>query len=423
MLPLMIKLISGIKKVSGPLFLSFILGLYGCKKDIPDSETNPHTTSPEAALLLTQAQQAVDNNNYLSALTYTDSALTLDPENPHIHFLRGIIQEDLYRTENAMASYLEAYQIDPDIPGIKFYLANSYFKYQKFDSALVLYKRAIRDFDSQNSVFTDVKAYINLGVTYSRIGHSDSALYHFRRAMEIDQDYSEIYYVMAKEYRDLGETKKALEYINRAISRNTDNSDYHFEAGNIEYQLGNYNSALKHFDKVLAQSHWNYRATYLQGQCLLRLGKKELASHRLAYADSLKKQLGQIVVLEDKARQEKNDLMAWSDLGKAYLDLGDYRRSEDALLMALSLSPDNVVLLNNLAHLNLLQEEPNIAIGFFQHILKIDPHLADVWTNLGIVYAQLGYYSKAELAWRTALEERPDHPVAKSYLEQLNESP
>ncbi|MBD3275468.1 MAG: tetratricopeptide repeat protein [Candidatus Marinimicrobia bacterium] len=411
--------ISIIMILIGLLFIALTLNLSSCKNNSPAYEAKEHTTSPEAAMLLSLAQQAVDNNDNLTALSYTDSALTLDPKNPNIYFLRGIIQEDLYHTNSAMDSYSKAYQLDPNIPGVKYYLANAYFKYQKFDSALVLYKKALRDHNSQNSVFPEVKAHINVGVTYSRIGHSDSAIHHFQKAMNINPDYSEAYYVIAKEYRDLGETEKALDYIKTAISKNSDNSDYQFEAGNLQYQLGNYHAAHKHFEKVISQSPWNYRATYLLGQCLLRLGKSKEALQQLAYADTLKDQLAQIVVLEDKARQEKNDILSWSDLGKAYLDLGDYQRSEDALLRALSLSPENVVLLNNLAHLNLLQDQPQEAIAYFKHILKIDPHLADVWTNLGIVYAQLGDYSQAEFAWRNALKERPEHPVARSYLERL----
>ena len=409
-------------KLSSLIVLVISLTLSACGRDSNVSREKSHITSPEAAKLLLLSQQAVNRDDYLTALSYTDSALVLDPANPKIHFLRGIIHDELHRTNDAKVSFLKAYQIDQDIQGIKFYLANIYFKYQEFDSARVLYEKAIEDYQQEEALFPKVKAHANLGVTYSRLGLSDSAFHQFQNAINLNPDYAETYYLMAKEFRDQGESAKALKYINQAISLNNGNPDYLFEAGNLEYQLGNYISALKHFDKVLAHSSWNYRATYLHGQCLLRIGKTEEAEQQLAHADSLKKQLAQIVVLEDNARQKKNDMMAWSNLGKAYLELGDYQRSEDALLMAISLSPDNIVLLNNLAHLNMLQEQPNEAIAYFQHILNIDPHLADVWTTLGIVYAQLGEYSNAEFAWRAALRERPDHPVAKSYLEQLAQS-
>ena len=48
------------------------------------------------------------------------------------------------------------------------------------------------------------------------------------------------------------------------------------------------------------------------------------------------------------------------------------------------------------------------------------PSLAEVWLNLGIVYASSGGLEAARRAWETVLRHTPNHPEAKAYLARLD---
>lgn len=392
------------------------ISLPGCRKQLPESQ-RAHT-SPEAYSLLQQTQTAIDRNDYLTAASLADSAAAKDPALPEIQFLRGVIYENLNRLSTARSAYEKVYALNPDYPGIHFYLGNIQFKFEQYRSALAHYQQAVETYQPSEEPYSKSRAYLNLGLTYARLEKPDSALMIYRQALTDDSTNAEAAIRIATAYREQGEMDDALHYALRALRVQPEDPDYQFQVGALYFQQGEMSRAVRYFEKTISQMPWNYRAQYQLGQALMRLGREEEARQHLARADTLKGQLAEIVKLEQKTRMEPSRMIHWFNLGKAYHEMGDESMAKESLLMALSIDPDNLVLLNNLGHICLQLQQPDESISYFRKILHADSSLSEVWLSLGLAYVQTNQLSEAREAWRQALAIHPGDPRAQAFLKQ-----
>jgi tetratricopeptide (TPR) repeat protein len=111
--------------------------------------------------------------------------------------------------------------------------------------------------------------------------------------------------------------------------------------------------------------------------------------------------------------------MLWVNYGNALRRAGRMDDAIEALTVAYSLKPEWLELQNNIANLLLMKGDTAAAVERYETLLHIDSTQADIWLNLGTVYALSGAYDDARAAWETALRHDPDHPEAARYLEQL----
>jgi cytochrome c-type biogenesis protein CcmH/NrfG len=87
----------------------------------------------------------------------------------------------------------------------------------------------------------------------------------------------------------------------------------------------------------------------------------------------------QIAALEKETQQNPSNVAAWIDLGNAYFDTDQYKKSIQAYSKALELKPDN----------------------------------ADVWTDMGVMYRKEGRPQDAIKAFDRAIAINPKHEVSR----------
>lgn len=87
----------------------------------------------------------------------------------------------------------------------------------------------------------------------------------------------------------------------------------------------------------------------------------------------------QITVLEKETQQHPANVQAWVELGNAYFDTDQYKKSIQAYRKALELKPDN----------------------------------ADVWTDMGVMYRKDGRPQEAVKAFDQAIAVNPKHEVSR----------
>jgi cytochrome c-type biogenesis protein CcmH/NrfG len=87
----------------------------------------------------------------------------------------------------------------------------------------------------------------------------------------------------------------------------------------------------------------------------------------------------QIATLEKETRQHPSNVTAWVELGNAYFDTDQYKKSIQAYSKALELKPDN----------------------------------ADVWTDMGVMYRKDGRPQEAVKAFDQAIAVNPKHEVSR----------
>lgn len=110
---------------------------------------------------------------------------------------------------------------------------------------------------------------------------------------------------------------------------------------------------------------------------------------------------------EKWVKSEPKNALAWLRLGSAYLGLGRYTDTVNALRQAQSLNPNVAETWNKLGAAYVRLNRYNYAVDAYRNALKIDTQSAETWGKLGAVYVRLNRYDAAEDACRQGLRIDP----------------
>lgn len=114
-----------------------------------------------------------------------------------------------------------------------------------------------------------VKANINLGVEYMRIGKYEKALDRLERARKMDTGYYQTYEMLGMLYQQLGEMKDAESNFKKALSLNENDPDTLNNYGQLLYVLHEYDKAIGLFMKAVSNPLYQTPeiAYYNAGRC------------------------------------------------------------------------------------------------------------------------------------------------------------
>lgn len=119
---------------------------------------------------------------YTRAQEEADIALTLDPENPMIHYYMASVLELQGFYQAAIEQYNLAIDLDSDIVDLHIGLAYNYFALRDIPTAILTFEDAI-EIDPENA-----EAYDGLGYMYFLIGEYPTAEENLLKAVELDPE-------------------------------------------------------------------------------------------------------------------------------------------------------------------------------------------------------------------------------------------
>lgn len=385
---------------------------------------------PEAAALLKKSQKAFQAGAYRPALMYADSALSHAPGWADVFYTKGRIFTELKRFEQARTAYEAALAADSSYHEAQFNLANNAFRQERFQEALNRYREVLRAMDQAPDSATiyhqetersgRYAVLLQIGRTYAQLGAADSARAAYRQAIDENPSHPSAYSSLGELYKKQGAVDSALAHAEHALERATDTLQYLYDVGVLQLRAGRPESAARKLRTVVQHQPGHRGAHYNLGQVLMRLGRQKEAQQYLAAADSLEKAQAALDQLKETAEVNPNQLRPWVTYGKALRRAGRYKEATSAYRVALTLAPGSPALQNNLANLALLRGDTTEAVYRYRALLQQDSTLADVWLNLGVVFANADQMGKAERHWRRALQLDPGHPEARRYLESLS---
>lgn len=388
------------------------VGLLGCGSD-SSTESTGSSMDPDAAAHIVQARRYLEDGALQSALAHTDTAAAIDSSAADAYFLRGRIYTQLSRYDKAESAYRKALSINPDRQGAWFNIGNNYFRRGQFREALNRYLEEERQHPSPS-------LYVHMAQSYSNLNKGDSAVYAYKQALEMDSSYAPAHVWLGQHYREDGEYEKALEYTQRALALDSANLKYRFFVGQLLLNTGQPEKAVPHLRRVAREQPWHYAAHYNLGRAFARLGQQEKAEKYMAEGDTLQKAQARIERLETLARENSDEPERWLKLAGALQDIGRFQHAEKAYSVALTLAPGNVGIRNNMANLALARGDTSEAVARYRAILETDSTHANIWVNLGVVYAMTDRRQKALDAWKQALRHDPDHRAASAYISRLS---
>ena len=157
-------------------------------------------------------------------------------------FERGYFQQaELY--------FQQALRDNPESAEALYGLGSAYLQQQKTSDARECFERVLQLHAGYPGTLPN--AWNNLGILAAREGHSDLAIEHFQRALEIDSDHSVALQNLGNAYRqkkDWAQAKRALE---KALALNPDDPEANYSLAMVYAQNNDSDRAYEYLQKAL----------------------------------------------------------------------------------------------------------------------------------------------------------------------------
>jgi len=101
---------------------------------------------------------------------------------------------------------------------------------------------------------------------------------------------------------------------------------------------------------------------------------------------------------------------------------GEYAEARRLYDSALAQDPEHVETLFRLAYQHDLSGDDDAAIALYERARRVKPTRVNILLNLGVLYEDKGEYDKAAECYRGVLSRFPNHPRAKSFLQDAQSS-
>ena len=259
--------------------------------------------NPTANLLLNNAIQLHNSNNYLSASKLYEKVLKLDKNNIDALQLLATAKAQLRDYDGALELFKKVLTLKKNDINILNNLANVYVEIKQYEEALRcfeiiisinkadstiffnygnllntlhFYDKAIdsysRSIDLDNQNFG---AYNNLGNLFSKLNNYDSAISCFNKAISVNPNHSPSYNNRGLLHHKNGDLGEALVDFKKAISLNSSSVEALDNLGITLIELNQFKEAILIFNKAIDINPHYHQAFYNRGNALKSLNKFE----------------------------------------------------------------------------------------------------------------------------------------------------
>ena len=141
----------------------------------------------------------------------------------------------------------------------------------------------------------------------------------------------------------------------------------------------------------------------------------------LILSDSLESKNSVIDLAKNQAQSNPYNVINWIKLGDDLRSVGRKKEALDAYKSALFVDPQNEFLAQNVALFALDLNDTTSGVNLLEKVVSLNDKNADVWFNLGIIYAHQSKYIESKNALEKSLELRPNDEIILQHLNQVKE--
>ena len=283
----------------------------------------------------------------------------------------------------------EAFKIAPNQPNVLALQGRLLMAQQRNNEALPFLKElATRAHDS-------VLARALLGEAYLRLGQTKDARLQLEFALERQPQYVPALALMAKLELQSGHDEQALKYARQIQDTEPDFYMGYELAGNAWVAGKNYTEASIAFARA-----WDLEPS---AKLTLKLSEASKISGKPEEAT---------MTLLAWLNDHPDDARVRQFLGITYQDMGQNDKAIEAYEKVLSVQPDNVVALNNLAWLYSLSSDPK-ALGLAERAYQAYPDNAGIQDTYGWILVQQGQADKGRRLLKQAMEKLSEVPEVR----------
>jgi protein O-GlcNAc transferase len=306
----------------------------------------------------------------------------------------GISLQQLDRMPEALASFNEAWKLNPDDPETGKALASVCISSGQTEFADEILARLSTLFPQDGEID------FHRAISLRSQGKLEESVRLFRRAIEMGLNVPEVHNNLAVSLFDLNLLDETYTSARKSIELDPEFSSGYNTLGNWASETGD-----------LGQSKsWYLKAAELEP-------KFAAAVSNAAYVTRLQGDLDEAIVLYQQALKIDPEMPeAWSGIGLSYQQDNRFEEALEAFDKGLSSQPDNWELLNNKAISLQAKGHINEALAVYKSALESKPDNPEIYYNLGNLLQTLKRTDESIAMFNAALKIKPDYNAVFSYL-------
>jgi tetratricopeptide (TPR) repeat protein len=344
-------------------------------------------------------------------------SLQLEPslEEPRFELLK------IYQSQNQHQKTTHVYQSiltnNPDNIDAAFGLAEHYRKIKKPEASLEILKELGRRIDSDATVVAtlferyletkrfeeaswvisgmlntaehDSDLHYMAGIACNGIDQDDQALSHMLKVRPGSRFYTNAVVHSAMIFHDSGRIDRAIKVVQTAIENEPDHIDYYLYLGSFYEELERFEDALEVLQQGLVKDNTNGRLHFRTGVVYDKMGRKDESiaamknvlrltpddAEALNYLGYTYADMGinldeAEMLIQSALKIKPNDGYITDSLGWVYYKRGDYGQALELLIKAVSLIPDDPVILEHLGDVYNQMNSKVKALNYYRQSLK-----------------------------------------------------
>ncbi len=232
------------------LFLLLFMGLAGCVSNPERSEDEQAAQQKKLAVLNVQLGSGyMREGRYEVALDRLNKALKYDPASADAHTVLAVLYERIRKPELAEQHYRKAVELQPDNGDAQNNLGTFLCRQQKYDQAEMHFRKAW-----ENPFYkTPAVALTNAGSCAMKAGRSTVAEGYLRQAIQIDGNYPDALFLLARLMHEQGNHFKARAFLQRYEATGQVRPDAYWLGYRIEYALGDLKASQAYAARLRSQ--------------------------------------------------------------------------------------------------------------------------------------------------------------------------
>jgi tetratricopeptide (TPR) repeat protein len=365
------------------------------------------------------------------AIAAYQRAIELDPQDAYPHNGLGNVYDDLDRHEEAIAAYQRAIKLEPEYAYPHNGLGNVYDDLDRHEEAIAAYQQAI-ELEPEYG-----HPHNGLGIVYRKLDRHEEAIAAYQRAIELDPEDAYPHNGLGNVYAQMDRHEEAVAAFQRAIELDPEYESPHNGLGNVYAYLDRYEEAITAYQRAIELGPEYATPHNGLGNVYRQLDRQEEAIAAYQQAIELEPEYGHphnglgivyrkldrheeaIAAYQRAIELDPEFAWAYNNLGLVYEKQKEYEQAVSHYRQAIqfhSQDQDKAISWRNLGDAYRALERYDEAINAYQRTIELDPEASHSYDRLGLVYRNLGRYDDAIPVHQKAIELDPEYATAYSSL-------
>ncbi len=395
------------------------------------------------------------------AMSNLDKAIEIDPSLADAHLKKGLFNLSKGFPGQAESELVKALDAAPEVLNTRLLLAALFLRQENYSDAVQVLTKGLAGTPA------DALIYNYLAAAYFAQKKIDLAVADLQKAKQVKPDYAAPYFNLASYYLSISARNKALEEYRSLLAVDPENQRALLSLASLYEVMSDSSHAEATYERAMQTGNpggylayaaflsRNSRGEEAQGvlesafaahpenpQILEAWGKSLLTRGEVSGADKIfdalekikpgsgmslkvaaRLQLGQVAdalsMAEEQIAARPDSVIGYVLLSSIYERQGEFVRAEAALKKGLPVVGDPLPLNMRLGAFYLGQNKPDLALGYFNEVLKANPQHVPALFAVASTYDSLGNKRKAVDLYREVLERDQDYTPALNNLAYL----